>query len=78
MELGLYCSVSEVVPLPEQPKGIATRVEIDDIALVITSNQARLVSDGNALVTLPLDYAATSCAFGAKHAAIGSAVGNTC
>ncbi|KAH9809257.1 WD40-repeat-containing domain protein [Melampsora americana] len=71
---GEYSS-TEIVPLPEQPKAIATRPTVDNITLVVTSKEARLVSDGNALVTIPLDYSATACAFTADYAAIGSTDG---
>ncbi|KAG0142423.1 hypothetical protein CROQUDRAFT_662591 [Cronartium quercuum f. sp. fusiforme G11] len=68
-------SPSDIVPLPEQPKAIATRPGTDELALVVTENQARLVSAGNTQLTIPLDYSATACAITAKYAAIGSTDG---
>jgi len=62
------------VPLPAQAKDLCAR-SMDNVALVITSNEARLIESGNSTATIPLDYNATACALSSKFAAIGTADG---
>ncbi|KAI8446716.1 WD40-repeat-containing domain protein [Phakopsora pachyrhizi] len=58
------------VPLGQQPKGLQANSS-NDIALTITSNEARLIESGNSLTTIPLKFDATACAMSSKFAAIG-------
>ncbi|KAA1076200.1 WD40 repeat-like protein [Puccinia graminis f. sp. tritici] len=62
------------VPLPAQGKDLCAR-STDNVILVITANEARLIESGNSLTTIPLDYNATACAISPKFAAIGAADG---
>ncbi|MBW0508158.1 hypothetical protein O181_047873 [Austropuccinia psidii MF-1] len=64
-------SAHQSIPLSEQPKSISSRLN-DNVALVATSNQVRLIESGNSLVTLPLEYSATTCALSHNFAAIGA------
>ncbi|OAV88184.1 hypothetical protein PTTG_29123 [Puccinia triticina 1-1 BBBD Race 1] len=62
------------VPLPAQGKDICAH-STADVALVITSNEARLIESGNSITTIPLDFSATACALSPHFAAIGAADG---
>jgi hypothetical protein len=61
------------VPLPAQAKDLCAR-STDNVALVVTSNEARLIESGNSVTTIPLDYNATACALSNRFATIGAAV----
>lgn len=65
---------NSTVPLSAQAKGISAR-STDNIALVVTSDEARLIDSGNCLFTSPLRYTATTCAISPNFAAIGAADG---
>ncbi|KAH9440827.1 hypothetical protein MJO29_004716 [Puccinia striiformis f. sp. tritici] len=62
------------VPLPSQAKDVSAR-STDNVTLVVTSDEARLIESGNSLTTIALDYSATACAISAKFAAIGATDG---
>lgn len=62
------------VPLPAQAKDLCAR-STDNVALVVTSNEARLIESGNSITTIPLDYNATACALSNRFATIGAADG---